>query len=81
MWIRFGRVAGVIFKALFFPTMIPPTFDTPAELFDWTESQLGSDRIDTRIGTSLTALEVIVVDYHDRAAGREALGTAVPALD
>lgn len=34
------EVVAHLFKALFFPTEMPPTFTTPAELFDWTVSQL-----------------------------------------
>jgi len=34
------EVVAHLFKALFFPTDMPPTFTTPAELFDWTVSQL-----------------------------------------
>lgn len=34
------EVVAHLFKALFFPTMIPPAFDTPEELFDWTVRQL-----------------------------------------
>ncbi|WLA64940.1 phage exclusion protein Lit family protein [Bradyrhizobium diazoefficiens] len=34
------EIVAHLFKALFFPTMTPPTFGTPAELFDWTVNQL-----------------------------------------
>ena len=34
------EVVAHLFKALFFPTMVPPAFETPADLFDWTVSQL-----------------------------------------
>ncbi|MGY0575925.1 phage exclusion protein Lit family protein [Bradyrhizobium sp. RDM12] len=34
------EVVAHLFKALFFPTTTPPTFETSAELFDWTVMQL-----------------------------------------
>lgn len=34
------EVVAHLFKALFFPTEAPPTFETPGELFDWTVLQL-----------------------------------------
>jgi hypothetical protein len=34
------EIVAHLFKALFFPTMTPPTFAAPAELFDWTVNQL-----------------------------------------
>jgi hypothetical protein len=34
------EVVSHLFKALFFHSMTPPTFATPAELFDWTETML-----------------------------------------
>ncbi|MGY4608607.1 hypothetical protein ACVW16_007019 [Bradyrhizobium sp. USDA 4474] len=34
------EVVAHLFKALFFPTEVPPTFETPGELFDWTVLQL-----------------------------------------
>jgi Peptidase U49 len=34
------EVVAHLFKALFFPSMMPPAFSTPAELFAWTVMQL-----------------------------------------
>jgi len=34
------EVVAHLFKALFFPSMTPPTFATPKDLFDWTVMQL-----------------------------------------
>jgi hypothetical protein len=34
------EVLAHLLKALFFPSLMPPTFSTPAKLFAWTEEKL-----------------------------------------